>query len=443
MKRVVWAALLLALLLTTAMALSEGEPSVSFASTSGNVNGRIDYTLQLKSSSAFASETEVTVVCSQSGTEYSAVFAAGADQASVNIPTEEVQRRTNLTFTIREGSGYQASTRSNRFTLTVHPLPHVRFATSANIGYVGKRMTVSVTCTNASSVTGSKVFQLRDQTGRLYAETEWRNLNSRLSFNFDVTADMEGARYFSVWWNGIRVTQIGTGYGAITDLNRKVIRQVNTEDPVIAITIDCCYYDAHTDAILDVLDKYGIKCTFFMTGFYIRTYPESAKKILARGHEIGNHTTNHRHMTQWSNVSQQLSQIHTPVTEMEELLGIRVRLYRPPYGDHNDRLTAMVRADGMEVIMWTIDSHDWDKAYRNRPAAVVERDKRGVGPGYIILHHLGGYNTAAILDEVIPYYMDELGLQPVTISELMAHEDRTVPDLPVEDTLTEIPEGMP
>ena len=442
MKKALWLCLLLALLLTAAAALADGEPKVSFSSTTGKVNGPLDYTIELKSTAAFAETTDVTLVCNTDKTTYTATFAAGATQAWVTVPTVKVEKRTNYIYDIQAGSGYQVASKSNRFTLQVFPLPHVRFSSSAYIGYVGKSLAVTVSCSNGSSVVSGKHFQLRDQTGRLYAEADWKNTGGKLTFRIDVTSDMEGARFFSVWWNGFRVTEIGTGYAAITDLSRKVIKQVNTEEPYIAITIDCCYYDANTDKILDVLDKYGIKCTFFMTGYYIRTFPESAKKILARGHEIGNHTTNHRKMTQWSNVSQQLSQMHTPVVEMEELMGIRVRLYRPPYGDHNDKLTAMVRSDGMEVIMWTIDSHDWDDEYKNKPDKVIERDKRGVGPGYIILHHLGGYHTAEILDVVIPYYMNELGLQPVTITELMALEGRTVPDLPIEDTLTQIPEGM-
>ena len=439
MKKVLWLGLLLALLLTAAAAAADGEPTVSFPATTGKVNGPMDYTLELKANTAFAADTEVALLCAQTGETYTAAFAAGATQASVKIPTSVVEKRTNYVFDIQPGTGYQVAKRSARFTLQVFPLPHVRFTSGAIIGYVGKSMAVTVSCSNGSSVVSGKHFELRDQTGRLYGEADWKNMGGNLTFRITPTSDMEGARYFSVWWNGIRVTELGTGYAAITDLSRKIIKQVNTEEPYVAITIDCCYYDANTDKILDVLDKYGIKCTFFMTGFYIRTFPDSAKKILARGHEIGNHTTNHRKMTQWSHVSQQLSQMHTPVVEMEELMGIRVRLYRPPYGDHNDRLTAMVRADGMEVIMWTIDSHDWDEAYRSHPDQVIARDKRGVGPGYIILHHLGGYHTAEILDEVIPYYMNELGLQPVTVTELMALEGRTVPDLPVEDTLTELP----
>ncbi len=432
--------IVLALLLTTAIALADADPTVSFADRSGRINGRMDYTLDLRSDKAFAEETSVTVVCAEYGETYRATFAAGASRATLTVPTRETEKRQNVTFTLQSGSGYQAD--KGKHTLTVFPLPNVRFSSGCMIGYVGKTMTVTVSCSKGSTVIGSNVFELRDQTGRLYVRGEWKNLGSRLSFKFEVTPDMEGARYFSVWWNGFRLTEIGTGYSCITDLSRKVIRQVDTDEPYIAITIDCCYYAANTEKILDVLDKYGIKCTFFMTGYFIRTFPEYAQMILDRGHEIGNHSTNHRKMTQWSNDSQRLSQLHTPVTEIEALLGVRVRLYRPPYGDHNDRLTAMSRADGMEVIMWTIDSHDWDDAYRNTPNRVVARDKYQVGPGCIILHHLGGYHTAEILDEIIPWYINEMGLQPVTVTELMSHGGRTVPDLPIEDTLTEIPEGM-
>lgn len=445
MKKILAMLLLCALLLGSANGLaSAAVPTVSFQGSDAEGNGRGGYSLQLRADAAFDRDTDVQVTCLETGARYTVSFAAGSTYAETLIPLETVSKKTLMTFVLQAGEGYAAAPAKSggSFKLQLYPLPKVEFYLDASIGFVGRDMNVIVTCKNPSSVVGSHTFQLRDQTGRLYQEKEWKNPSNRLTFSFPVTEDMEGGKYFSVWWNGIRVSEVNAGYGAITNAKRSIIRSVDTTDPYMAITIDCCYDDHQTDAILAVLDEYNVKCTFFMAGYFVRTFTESAKKIVAAGHEIGNHTNTHPRMTQLESVHNQIRQIMKPTEDIEAILGVRVRLYRPPFGDHDQRITALARGEGQEVVMWSIDSHDWDEKFKRDPEKVLERDKHNVGPGTVVLHHLDGFNAPAILRQIIPYYQNELGLTLVPISELMAHAGRVVPDLREPDNLFELPEGM-
>ena len=76
------------------------------------------------------------------------------------------------------------------------------------------------------------------------------------------------------------------------------IYSVETREKEIAISFDAAWGDTYTDDILDVLDEYNVKTTFFLVGFWVDKYPDMVKKIHQRGHEIGNHSSSHPHMSQ-------------------------------------------------------------------------------------------------------------------------------------------------
>ena len=115
----------------------------------------------------------------------------------------------------------------------------------------------------------------------------------------------------------------------------------------------------------------------------------------------------------------------------EELLGVRPRLYRPPFSETDTTVTTLCRAEGMEEILWNIDSRDWSADYAGKPEQLVSRvtDKSLVS-GSVIQFHLDGYHTAEVLDQVIPYYLNECGYQVVTVGELMELSGRELPPLP-------------
>lgn len=440
MKKLV--ALMLLVCLMAPAAQAESGPVVSFEKKTDSITGGNAYVLVLTASAPFAADTQVWVKCEETGETYPVSFRAGTYSADAEIPTERTAKKGKATFTLVSGEeGVYTAAKNAKMTLNLLAVPQIRFYLDANYGFVGRDMSVVVACRNPGAVQNGGIYQLRDQTGRLYAQKEWNNLNNRLTFRFTVTEDMEGGKYFSVWKDGVRLSEIGDGYGAITDAKRGVIKQVETTEPYMSITLDCCYDDSKTDRVLAVLDEFNVKCTFFMAGYFVRNFPESARKIYEHGHEIGEHSSTHPRMTQKSAL-EQIRQIQRPTEDIETLLGIRVRLYRPPFGDNNQAVTALARGEGQEVIMWSMDSHDWDEAYKSTPEKVIRRDKTNAGPGSVILHHLDGFHVDDILRVIIPYYQEELGLTLVPVSELMAYGGRELPPLRIPDTLTELPEGM-
>ena len=107
-----------------------------------------------------------------------------------------------------------------------------------------------------------------------------------------------------------------------------------------------------------VLDKYDVKATFFLTGNWVGKYPEDVKQIQLARHDIGNHSENHKAMSQLSKEAckEEIVSVHEKV---KALTGIEMKLFRVPYGDYDDQVIRTAKACGYEVIQWSIDSQDW------------------------------------------------------------------------------------
>ena len=90
-----------------------------------------------------------------------------------------------------------------------------------------------------------------------------------------------------------------------------------------------------TQRILDILKEHDVHVTFFMTGGWVESYPDDVKAIYEAGHDLGNHSQNHKNMSQLSDEekTQELMSVHEKV---KELTGVKMQLFRPPYGDYDD-----------------------------------------------------------------------------------------------------------
>lgn len=196
------------------------------------------------------------------------------------------------------------------------------------------------------------------------------------------------------------------------------IYSVETDEMKIAISFDAAWGDQYTKQILDILDKYNVKTTFFLVGFWVDRYPDMVKEIAKRGHEIGNHSTNHPHMTKLSQ-NQIIEELKKTEDKIKKITGQRTILFRPPFGDYNDRLVRTCRDNGYYVIQWDVDSLDW-KELGVEP--VVDRVLRNVKKGSIVLFH----NNAKYVTKYLPIVIEKLqasGYKIVPISELIYKED--------------------
>ena len=207
---------------------------------------------------------------------------------------------------------------------------------------------------------------------------------------------------------------------------------VETEKPQISISFDAAWGNEDTQTILDTLASHNVKATFFMTGGWVESYPEDVKKIYEGGHDLGNHSENHKHMPQLSNEekTQELMTVHNKV---KELTGFDMFLFRPPYGDYDNQVIQNAKENNYYPIQWDVDSLDW-KDYGAEDIVKRVTEHKALGNGSIILCHNGAKYTKDALDTLITTLQDK-GSEFVPISQLiykdnyhLNHEGRQIPD---------------
>ena len=425
MKKWLMALLTLCLVLACTTALAASKPTVSFTAKSGNVNGGFAYELGVKVSKAQTEDLSVDITNNTTGETLNVVIPAGETKAALTIPTQVVEKKDKMTFSLVKSEDYSVG---SMHTLNILQLPKVQFYLAVSFGTVGKDMSVIVQCNNASTVLkGNNVFTLKDTDGTVLAQKEWSNAKNRLTFKLTPDESMIGQHRFTVWLGDYCVTA-DDGYGTVADPEARVVVELEPEKPLMAIGIDCGFAGKKTDDILAVLEKHNVKCTFFMTGYFLREFPEEAKKIYAAGHEIANHSNTHKHMKELNSYNQ-LRQLQIPTEEAEALLGVTPRLFRPPHGEYNSNITSISRAEGMEVVMWSATYHDSTGKYTEKQIYRYATEGSDYKPGSVVLCHLDGYYQPDTLDAGLTYYK-ELGLQVVPISALLYASGRELPDMP-------------
>ncbi len=153
------------------------------------------------------------------------------------------------------------------------------------------------------------------------------------------------------------------------------------------------------DKILEVLSKHSVKGTFFLTGKFIEQNKEGVKKIISAGHEIFNHTYDHKDLTTLGD-----NEIRKELDMMSQILtnltGISPKPYfRAPYGARNERVLEQAKFAGYRSIYWTTDALDWKVGETKEQ--VRNRVLSNVKPGSIYLMHVGDIITGQVLDELM------------------------------------------
>ncbi len=206
---------------------------------------------------------------------------------------------------------------------------------------------------------------------------------------------------------------------------------VQTEKPQIAITFDAAWGADDTDELLRILRENDVTATFFLCGYWVEDFPEEVKKIAEAGHDIGNHSATHPHMSQLSaeEIAKELQQCHDTV---KELTGIEMDLFRPPFGEYDNHVIETAQANGYYTIQWDVDSLDWlEKGEQAEIDQVLQHQH--LGNGSILLFHNDAEYTPKVLDTIIKG-LKEKGYELVPVSELiyrenytMDHEGRQIP----------------
>lgn len=188
----------------------------------------------------------------------------------------------------------------------------------------------------------------------------------------------------------------------------------------IALTFDDGPHPRYTGQILDVLEEYDIKATFFVVGVNAKNYPDSLIDVIKRGHEIGNHTYSHPHVSGLNT--------YTLTDEVEEcestiygLTDYKTKLFRPPEGMIDADVRTVLRSLDYKVIMWDIDTRDWA---HEPPEKIAEKVISNIASGDIILmHDYIGHNSPTVeaIKIFIPVLLEK-GYKFVVVSELIGLE---------------------
>ena len=198
---------------------------------------------------------------------------------------------------------------------------------------------------------------------------------------------------------------------------------VETDEKKIALTFDAAWGNEDTKQIMEILRKHNIKVTFFMTGGWVEKYPDDVKMILAEGHDLGNHSENHKNMSQISD-SEKESELMKVHEKVKNLTGYEMSLFRPPYGDYNNAVVKTAKKCGYYTIQWDVDSLDWKDYGRD---SIIQKvcENKNLRNGSIILLHNGAKYTAEALDDVL-CGLEEKGYSFVPVSELIYKKNYTI-----------------
>jgi peptidoglycan/xylan/chitin deacetylase (PgdA/CDA1 family) len=206
----------------------------------------------------------------------------------------------------------------------------------------------------------------------------------------------------------------------------------------LAITFDDGPNPAITPNLLDLLDRYKAKATFFLIGKYVRECPELLKETIARGHSIGNHTELHPNLL-WLSPTQVRVELRLCHDAISTAIGAPPKWFRPPFGVRNPWVIPAARELGYQTVMWTLIPGDWREKPadwlipRMQPIAhhaqqnlanTASTNTPGSSSGDILCLHDGGHRqlnadrtrTLAALEHWLPRWRD-LGLEFVTIDE--------------------------
>lgn len=199
----------------------------------------------------------------------------------------------------------------------------------------------------------------------------------------------------------------------------QVIWDINTKEKLVALTFDDGPHPVYTPQILDVLEKYHAKATFFVIGKHAESYPEIIKRQVKEGHEIANHTYRHyfRDNFDRERLKQELNKTSKVI---HDLTGYTPTLFRPIAGYYDDQIINTAVTNGYRVILWSWhqDTKDWKQPGIRRITTEVLSDTR---PGdVVIFHDSGGDRTQTVkaVEKILEALTKE-GYKFVTVSEML------------------------
>lgn len=200
--------------------------------------------------------------------------------------------------------------------------------------------------------------------------------------------------------------------------NREIpIYSVVREDNKVALTFDSAWNDDDIDEIINILDSYGAKATFFVTGKWAEDYSSSLNKLYRSGFEIGIHSYNHTDYTTLSR-GEILDDIDKCDKALLKVTGRTTDLVRAPSGAYDDNVVRTIEDSGRYCIQWSVDGIDY---IETTPQEITERVTAELEAGDIILLHNGTEFTKEALPMILESAKDTYEF--VTVSDLIYKDD--------------------
>ncbi|NLI55015.1 MAG: polysaccharide deacetylase family protein [Clostridiales bacterium] len=197
--------------------------------------------------------------------------------------------------------------------------------------------------------------------------------------------------------------------------------KIDPDKKLIALTFDDGPSNQNTNRILDVLEQYNARATFFIIGKRIQNHEEVIARAISLNCEIGSHTWGHSDFTKYPK-SALIDSLEKVDEAMMTNFGYKMTLFRPPYAAINKDVEAASAQMGYTMVLWSGSSHDWsikdvDKIYKNCFHCAAD--------GAIVLFHDIYPFTADAIERIVPELINE-GYQLVTVSELIAMDENSL-----------------
>ncbi len=185
---------------------------------------------------------------------------------------------------------------------------------------------------------------------------------------------------------------------------------VKVDKKSVALTFDDGPNQTYSLEVLKLLEKYHAKATFFYIGNQIEANLDVVEQVVAKGHEIGNHTWSHPDLTKIS-PEEVKQEIESTSEVIKKSVGKAPVIFRPPYGEINDQVESMTE---LSPVLWEVDSEDWRT---QDPDEIYQLVTDNVEDGSIVLLHEIHQGTVDALDRILKFLVDA-NYQFVTVSEL-------------------------
>jgi peptidoglycan/xylan/chitin deacetylase (PgdA/CDA1 family) len=206
-------------------------------------------------------------------------------------------------------------------------------------------------------------------------------------------------------------SRLGPGYRGFDGI--KIMHGASTV-PEVALTFDDGPHPQSTPRLLQILDQYHVKATFFVVGKMVDRYPDLIRAEIASGHSVGNHTYHHINLLRASDEEVML-EVQSCGDALKAITHQEPHLFRPPGGDYDNRVAQDAAALGYKTVLWTLNPGD----YRNPGVGVIEsRLLSRIRDGSIILLHDGAPQTMEMLPMLLEYLQSH-GFLAVTVDRLI------------------------